>query len=327
MKNVIKMFIVILLIVLESNTVKADQYLHLDESTREKALQILLLEKEVISYCRTCTNSSKETILLSTVKVEEHWGSFLALNILGKGEKSKNVCEFVDLAYLFLKRGKKAVAMAEIMQLTDLIDTNKLFEDSFNWIERSAKYWKPEKDMREEKFLLKLNTQRIKYVIGESYYYQDSTEVRHYLVPEIYDSGKVYVGEFPDMEYIENEYGGVEMFYEVAESLHYDQQMHLSYEEINSLTLPFSSNLKLEIKQGIIRNRSDSYQLFFPYKGIRAEVGNNDWGMFSYYTTEGGVPKEFVLSHLEFMYKDCFKTTTFVITNIGIFPRDQYSVR
>lgn len=320
-----KLIILIIIILTAYQYSKADQYLHIDAKTAERAIALLANENEAIIYCPSCSDSSKESITNASFSYNE-FRCGRGIHIYGTGKNGSKWCSAIDLAYLHIKRGDKAIAIAELLDLPSLIDSTQKFSSSFDWIERKQEYWKP-KEAHEgpNNIVLQFNSASVNFRIDQSSYNFDSTSVRHTLVPEVFDSGSAYVGEYPEMEYFENEQGDIEMFYFLFDSMKYDQQMTLTQEEIFRLTdpFPFSNGLELIVNTKCIKRKNEYYRLLFPYKGLLAEIVDSDWGMFYYYTNEGGFPPEIILNRLEFVTKDCSLETTYEIGNIRLVWNEQ----
>lgn len=316
MKKVIILFVLTFIF---SRYIKAAQYLDINIELAQKGLKLLASENEAIIYCPSWEKTSKRYIRNTNYSYGNSLLGISAIKLFGEGENRIEWCVPVDLGCLHIKRGNKAVAVAELLELKDLYDTTQLFKSSFVWIEPSASYYDNYGQVFEPfKATLAINSKTIDYVTNDVYYNFDSSEIEYTLIPEVIDSGKVYVGEHPNLEYYENEEGDIVALYELSDSLVYEQQLSLTYEEIQSLTTHLQNDLILKIPQGTLLKKNDEYGLHFPYKGLKVEVGYGDWGMLYYYTNEEGVPEKMILQNLQFIYKSCKRTITFSISNILI---------
>ena len=191
MKQFILIFCCLFIFIYNS---KADQYLSLDKETAQKALALLENENEVIIFCPSCENGSKNSIKNSSFQFKSSFWGDSGIHLFGTGKNGLDWCDPVDLAYLHIKRGAKAIAVAEILELKSLIDSAKLFKSSFKWIDRNDNYyvnshqkWNP----ADRKFILKSNTENIDAMLeyqidcdridtteeNEIYYYLQSQEV------------------------------------------------------------------------------------------------------------------------------------------------------
>ena len=118
-----KLIILLVLIFAFYKYVKADQYLSINSETAKRALILLANENEAIHYCPSCSDSSKESIINATFSYNDSWWGGKGIHIYGIGKGGYKWCSSVDLAYLFVKRGDKAVAVAELLELPLILDS------------------------------------------------------------------------------------------------------------------------------------------------------------------------------------------------------------
>jgi len=278
-------------------------------------------ENEVIIFCPSCENGSKSSIKNSRFQYKlSFWGG-LGIHLFGTGKNGTDWCDPVDLAYLHIRRGAKAVA--EILKLRSLVDSIKLFKSSFEWIERDDDYWtnpKKNNNPADRKFILKSNSENIH---AELEYKIDcnridttkENEIRYYLKSVTPDTGKTYVGEYPDVQgYYENDFGDIICDVSGNYSMEHTQSIKLFYNENIHLRSELQHKLKLQEVDKRIELIRPSMEIYFSYKKQRTTDE-----FYFYKIQEDGLKDAFVLSEMTFQYNTCSYKHIFILENIGVY--------
>ena len=320
MKQFILIFCCLFIFIYNS---KADQYLSLDKEIAQKALALLENENEVIIFCPSCENGSKNSIKNSSFQYRSSFWGGSGIHLFGTGKNGIDWCDPVDLAYLHIKRGAKAVAVAEILELKSLIDSTKLFKSSFKWIDRNDNYYvnsQKNRNPEDRKFTLQSSTENIhaelEYQIDcDRIDTTEENEIYYYLQSVTPNTGKTYVGEYPDLiGYYEDEYGDVICDISRNDSMEHTQSIQIFFNE--------NTNLKSELKYGLelheVNKRVDlirpSMDIYFSYKKQRTTDE-----FYFYKIQEDGLKDAFVLSEMTFQYSTCSYKYIFILENIGLY--------
>jgi hypothetical protein len=96
---------------------KADQLAALTREQAEKAVAYLKKESTVILWCSCCENESMKRITVNEVftKADKN-GKYYSVVVKGRDEEGNEVEEYVDLAYVFVKKGKKGQSLGKVLK-------------------------------------------------------------------------------------------------------------------------------------------------------------------------------------------------------------------
>lgn len=96
---------------------KADQLQALTEAQAEAAVTYLKKESIVILWCSCCDNETPKKVTISEVFYKKDSdGKYYSVILKGKDENGKDVEEYLDLAYVFVKKGKKAKSLGNVLK-------------------------------------------------------------------------------------------------------------------------------------------------------------------------------------------------------------------
>ncbi|WP_312192072.1 hypothetical protein [Sphingobacterium sp.] len=113
MKKII-LFFVLLSAVLVS---KADQLQALTQVQAETAVAYLKKEPIVILWCSCCDNQTPKKITVNEVFYKKYPdGKYYSVIVKGRDESGNEVEEYLDLAYVFVKKGKKAKSLGKVLK-------------------------------------------------------------------------------------------------------------------------------------------------------------------------------------------------------------------
>ena len=320
MKQFILIFCCLFIFIYNS---KADQYLSLNKETAQKALVLLENENEVIIFCPSCKNGSTNSIKNSSFQYKSSFWGGSGIQLFGTGKNGIDWCDPVDLAYLHIKRGTKAVAVAELLELNSLIDSTKLFKSSFKWIERHDDYYVDSRKNRnpvDRKFILKSNTKNIhtelEYQINcDRIDTTEENEIHYYLQSVTPDKRKTYVGEYPDLTgCYEDEYGDITCDISRNDSMEHTQSIQIFFNENTNLKSDLKYGLELQEVNKKIELIRPSMDIYFSYKKQRTTDE-----FYFYKIQEDGLKDAFVLSEMTFQYSTCSYKHIFILENIGLY--------
>lgn len=125
-----KKSLIVLSLLLATFFAKADQLAALTREQAEKAVAYLKKESTVILWCSCCESETMNRISINEVflKADKN-GKYYSVIVKGRNEEGKEVEEYVDLAYVFVKKGKKAQCLGKVLKFkcdpcTDPFDWN-----------------------------------------------------------------------------------------------------------------------------------------------------------------------------------------------------------
>lgn len=109
----------ILLLVLICTTFfsKADQLQALTQKQAETAVGYLKKEPIVILWCSCCDNETPKKVTVNEVFYKKDSdGKYYSVILKGRDESGNQVEEYVDLAYVFVKKGRKAKSLGKVLK-------------------------------------------------------------------------------------------------------------------------------------------------------------------------------------------------------------------
>jgi hypothetical protein len=108
------LFLVLLLSALFS---KADQLQALTQAQAEAAVVYLKKEPIVILWCSCCENETPKKVTINEVFYKkDNTGKYYSVVLKGRDESGDEVEEYVDLAYVFVKKGNKARSLGKMLK-------------------------------------------------------------------------------------------------------------------------------------------------------------------------------------------------------------------
>ncbi len=111
-----KTFVLITLLLM-GFMVKADQLEALTQAQAEKAVGYLKKETVVILWCSCCDNETPKKITINEVFYKKDTqGKYYSVVLKGRDEQGVEVEEYLDLAYVFVKKGKKAESLGKVLK-------------------------------------------------------------------------------------------------------------------------------------------------------------------------------------------------------------------
>jgi hypothetical protein len=124
-----KKSVVMLALLLTSFFAKADQLAALTREQAEKAVAYLKKEPTVILWCSCCEREEMSRVTINEVFIKaDKSGKYYSVVLKGRDEEGKEVEEFLDLAYVFVKKGKKGQSLGKVLKFKCDPCIN-----SFNW--------------------------------------------------------------------------------------------------------------------------------------------------------------------------------------------------
>lgn len=95
---------------------KADQLQALTQSQAEAAVKYLKKEPMVILWCSCCENEASKKVKVNEVfyKPDES-GKYFSVILKGTDESGKEIEEYLDLAYVFVKKRNKAKSLGKVL--------------------------------------------------------------------------------------------------------------------------------------------------------------------------------------------------------------------
>ncbi len=95
----------------------ADQLSALTLAQAEKAVAYLKKESTVILWCSCCESESMKRITVNEVFMKaDKDGKYYSVVVKGRDEEGKEVEEYVDLAYVFVKKGKNGHSLGKVLK-------------------------------------------------------------------------------------------------------------------------------------------------------------------------------------------------------------------
>ncbi|WP_294183185.1 hypothetical protein [Sphingobacterium sp.] len=96
---------------------KADQLQALTQKQAEAAVVYLKKEPIIILWCSCCDNQLPQKISVNEVYYKKDSdGKYYSVIVKGRDESGMEVEEDVDLAYVFVKKGKKAKSLGKVLK-------------------------------------------------------------------------------------------------------------------------------------------------------------------------------------------------------------------
>ncbi|MDF2515675.1 MAG: hypothetical protein K0R59_971 [Sphingobacterium sp.] len=96
---------------------KADQLQALTQAQAEKAVGYLKKEAVVILWCSCCDNETPKKVTVNEVFFKkDNDGKYYSVILKGRDENGKDVEEYLDLAYVFVKKGNKAKSLGKVLK-------------------------------------------------------------------------------------------------------------------------------------------------------------------------------------------------------------------
>lgn len=112
-----KKSIVILTLLLTSFFAKADQLAALTREQAEKAVAYLKKESSVILWCSCCENEGVKRVTINEVFIKaDQDGKYYSVVLKGRDDNGKEIEEYLDLAYVFVKKGSKGHSLGKVLK-------------------------------------------------------------------------------------------------------------------------------------------------------------------------------------------------------------------
>lgn len=112
-----KKCITILSLLLLTHFAKADQLALISREQAEKAVTYLKKEGVAILWCSCCDNDPIKRVTINEVFMKEtDNGKYYSVVLKGRDEQGKEVEEFLDLAYVFVKKGSKGHSLGKVLK-------------------------------------------------------------------------------------------------------------------------------------------------------------------------------------------------------------------
>ncbi|MCS3557240.1 MULTISPECIES: hypothetical protein [Sphingobacterium] len=96
---------------------RADQLQALTQKQAEAAVVYLKKEPIVILWCSCCDNETPKKVTVNEVFYKKDSdGKYYSVILKGRDESGKEVEEYLDLAYVFVKKGRKAQSLGKVLK-------------------------------------------------------------------------------------------------------------------------------------------------------------------------------------------------------------------
>lgn len=96
---------------------RADQLQALTQKQAEAAVVYLKKEPIVILWCSCCDNETPKKVTVNEVFYKKDSdGKYYSVILKGRDENGKEVEEYLDLAYVFVKKGRKAQSLGKVLK-------------------------------------------------------------------------------------------------------------------------------------------------------------------------------------------------------------------
>lgn len=122
----VKIILLIMMMFVFVQDAKADICVFVDKQVAEKAVEILQKQTEIVDYCSLCASTNPKTIKIKTVNIQPkklNDETFYAVEVNQIG---------IDLAYIYLKKGKKYENLAYLSHCKEAKKHNiHQFENAF----------------------------------------------------------------------------------------------------------------------------------------------------------------------------------------------------
>lgn len=112
-----KKSVVMLALLLTSFFAKADQLAALTREQAEKAVAYLKKESSIILWCSCCENESLKRVTINEVFIKaDKDGKYFSVVLKGRDDDGKEIEEYLDLAYVFVKKGQKGHSLGKVLK-------------------------------------------------------------------------------------------------------------------------------------------------------------------------------------------------------------------
>lgn len=112
-----KKTILLLVLICTAFFSKADQLQALTQKQAETAVGYLKKEPIVILWCSCCDNQTPKKVTVNEVFYKKDSdGKYYSVILKGRDESGNQVEEYVDLAYVFVKKGRKAKSLGKVLK-------------------------------------------------------------------------------------------------------------------------------------------------------------------------------------------------------------------
>ncbi|MEN5380022.1 hypothetical protein [Sphingobacterium kitahiroshimense] len=96
---------------------RADQLQALTQKQAEAAVVYLKKDPIVILWCSCCDNETPKKVTVNEVFYKKDSdGKYYSVILKGRDESGKEVEEYLDLAYVFVKKGRKAQSLGKVLK-------------------------------------------------------------------------------------------------------------------------------------------------------------------------------------------------------------------
>ena len=112
-----KRSVIVLSLLFSSFFAKADQLASLTLEQAEKAVAYLKKEAVVVLWCSCCKDDPLRRVTVSEVfmKISKD-GSYYSVVLKGRDENGKQIEEYLDLAYVFVKKKSKGQSLGKVLK-------------------------------------------------------------------------------------------------------------------------------------------------------------------------------------------------------------------
>lgn len=112
-----KKSIIVLFLLLTTFLAKADQLASLTLEQAEKAVAYLKKEAVVVLWCSCCKDDPLRRVTVNEVfmKVSED-GKYYSVIMKGRDENGKQIEEYLDLAYVFVKKKSRGQSLGKVLK-------------------------------------------------------------------------------------------------------------------------------------------------------------------------------------------------------------------
>lgn len=112
-----KRCITMLCVLLMYHFAKADQLALVSREQAEKAVAYLKKESVAVLWCSCCESDTMRRVTINEVFIKETKdGKYYSVVLKGRDEQGKEVEEYLDLAYIFVKKGNKGQALGKVLK-------------------------------------------------------------------------------------------------------------------------------------------------------------------------------------------------------------------
>ena len=112
-----KKCITILCLLLITSLAKADQLALISREQAEKAVAYLKKEAIAVLWCSCCDGDPMKRVTINEVFMKQtDDGKYYSVVLKGRDEEGKEVEEYLDLAYVFVKKGSKGQSLGKVLK-------------------------------------------------------------------------------------------------------------------------------------------------------------------------------------------------------------------